>query len=294
MAGSLSSHALVPGSVNMYRPTTLRGGVANGVDVQASAKGRDLQLFTGCLTSGAVALVVAAKLRRIRRVRHGCQRNVLLAAKKSDDDDTLMKAGLRSLLGATENKMAQQLQKACEVSEDRRRCLDDSELSYKLAMEELAKTRGESANLEQERNKLLEQLDKAVRDTEEKDNAAATAVAEAQSEAKKIMTEKQMAEEKAAAAEEKAAALNSDLAAAREELVATKEAVAATAAELASVKEAAAASAAEVADAKKAASAAEEAAVALKAKLEAAEAQAAESYAAIKDLKALSETSAEP
>lgn len=104
-------------------------------------------------------------------VRTGCWRRRRVAVKgqiNEDQDDLLMKAGLRNLLGVEDNRMAQKLEEVCQVSSDLERCMGDLEVKYNILVEELAEAReslrlaraaedilrGEVTELEEERNEM--------------------------------------------------------------------------------------------------------------------------------------------
>jgi len=68
-------------------------------------------------------------------------------AAETIDDDFLIQAGLRNLLGGEENEMARKLEKTCAMAGDTERCMNDIEVKNKLVMTELSRARHEGEEL---------------------------------------------------------------------------------------------------------------------------------------------------
>jgi len=83
-----------------------------------------------------------------------------------DDDDLLIKAGLRNLLSPEENMMAQKLQNACKVASDMEKCMNDLNVKSKLSVEELTENRARFLELEIEIGAIKKDLSEK---TEERD-----------------------------------------------------------------------------------------------------------------------------
>eukprot|EP00439_Symbiodinium_sp_Y106_P049218 s639_g6.t1 len=91
------------------------------------------------LAAGACGAYSGWKQRRTSRNVQRRQHSRKAEEPSHEDYDTLlMKAGLRNLLGVEENRMAQKLEEACQVSTDLKRCLQDVEVKHKIANDEVA------------------------------------------------------------------------------------------------------------------------------------------------------------
>jgi len=87
------------------------------------------------------AVAMTSSVKRHRRVaRHS-------NAVAELDDQALIQAGLRNLLGVEEQNIAQKLEKACQLASDMERCKNDIEVKHRLALEELSYVRHESEEL---------------------------------------------------------------------------------------------------------------------------------------------------
>lgn len=98
-------------------------------------------------TSSLVAVVCCGRLHMRRRCRR-------VARKAGDDDNLLIQAGLKNLLGVKENRMAQKLEEACVVSKDLQRCLSDVEVQHKVAVEEVSELSKQLAAVEADKRDL--------------------------------------------------------------------------------------------------------------------------------------------
>ncbi|OLP78472.1 hypothetical protein AK812_SmicGene41347 [Symbiodinium microadriaticum] len=146
-----------------------------------------------------------------------------------DYDTLLMKAGLRNLLGVEENRMAQKLEEACQVSTDLKRCLQDVEVKHKIANDEvaelttrLAAAKADNDELRSEVEELAEQvrtLKEANESIKAKNSEQWAAQKKAEDDRDKAVLELQGAKDEAAAAELKA---EHQVKLAKEELSATK------------------------------------------------------------------------
>lgn len=108
-------------------------------------------------TGIAAAIVMASRGKRSRRPR---RQHALHAV--SDDDkeaDLLMKAGLRNLLGVEDNKLAQKLQAACQVAEDKESCLKDSEIKVQVAEDEFEQVGKERDTLQTDLDAMKQELE---------------------------------------------------------------------------------------------------------------------------------------
>merc|ERR1719411_1305793 len=95
--------------------------------------------------------------------------------------------------------MAEKLEEVCKLSTDLKRCLNDSEVKYKLTVEDLAKVQQELGAVEAKSEGLQEEVSKLRADLEKSQKAvAALETAQAEHVAEKEAVEEASKEAKAA------------------------------------------------------------------------------------------------
>lgn len=138
----------------------------------------------------AVGILVAATIAGFSySYRH--RRHTSLHAASADDemdDDLLIRAGLRNLLGAEENKIAAKLEKACQVAVDMERCMNDLEVKNKVTMEELVDVRAHSQELEEERGSMIAELSEKTQELEQLQDSLSSVVEKSQKEVSELQS----------------------------------------------------------------------------------------------------------
>jgi len=186
---SAVSKVLLPADGALTSASTLTGSRATGISQRPfiASKLHVTWFGVGVLIAGGIA--GATRRRRFVSARAASADDL------GENDDLLVQAGLRNLLGTEENRMAQKLEEACVIQADMERCMNDMDVKNKLTMEELVDSRAKALEMEVEQDGLKNKLSKATDELTELKNRYEKAIQDSKKELSELKAELEAAKD---------------------------------------------------------------------------------------------------